>query len=264
MLGTLNDLWQYRRFILGSIRNELMTRFAHSRLGGLWVIINPMAQVAIYTLILSSVLTAKLPGTTSKYAYAVYLMAGLLAWTLFNEIINRCLTLFIEQGNLMKKMRFPRITLPIVVVGSSLVNNIIFFGAILVSFVVLGQQFSMVMLLLIPLTLVVVCLAAGIGLILGVMNVFIRDIGQVTPIILGIWFWFTPIVYPEAIIPEAYRDLLDLNPIYPIVNAYHEILVYNAVPQLSGIAIISTIALVLLLISLFLFRRASPEMVDVL
>ena len=260
----LRSLWQYRHFVLSSIRNELTSRFASSKLGGLWMIINPLAQVAIYALILSNILSTKLPGIDNKYAYAIYLMAGLLAWNLFSEITSRCLTLFVEQGNLMKKMSFPRIALPAIVAGSSILNNILLFIAMLGIFALLGHQFSAAMLWLIPLTLVVLMLALGLGLILGIMNVFVRDIGQGFPIILQVWFWFTPIVYPESIIPESYRGLLMLNPMYTITSAYHKILVYNQSPDLAPIVVISAVALALMLVGLFLFRRASAEMVDVL
>ena len=131
MFGMFRGLWQYRHFVISSIRNEMISRFARSKLGGLWMIINPLAQVAIYALILSNVLAAKLPGIDNQYAYAIYLMAGLLAFTLFSEIISRCLNLFIEQGNLMKKMSFPRITLPTIVAGSCLLNNVLLFVAML-------------------------------------------------------------------------------------------------------------------------------------
>ena len=265
MFGMFRSLWQYRHFVLSSIRNELKSRFARSKLGGLWMIINPLSQVLIYALILSNVLAAKLPGIDNKYAYAIYLMAGLLAWTLFNEIISRCLNLFIEQGNLMKKMSFPRITLPTIVIGSSLLNNVLSFVAMLGIFALLGHQFSVAMLWLIPLTLILVVFALGIGLTLGVMNVFLRDIGQVIPIILQVWFWFTPIVYPLSIIPQSYQYLLNLNPIYPITNAYQQVLVYNTTPVIDGgLVTLVIIALALMLLSLFLFRRAGPEMADAL
>jgi len=256
------SLWQYRHFVLSSIKNELISRFARSKLGGLWVIINPLSQVLIYALILSNVLAAKLPGIESQYAYAIYLMAGLMAWTLFSEIISRCLNLFIEQGNLMKKMSFPRITLPVIVIGSSLLNSILLFISILGIFILLGHQFSMAMIWLIPLTFVVVSLAMGVGLILGVMNVFLRDIGQAVPIILQMLFWFTPIVYPVTIIPEAYRHWLHLNPLYPLVDAYQQILVYGNSPNWKGVLFIAAIGMFLTGISLFMFRRASAEMVD--
>lgn len=264
VFSMLKALWAYRGFVASSIGNEFVARFARSRLGGLWMIIHPLTQVAIYALILSNVLAAKLPGIENKYAYALYLMAGMLAWSLFAEIVGRCLTLFIEQGNLMKKMRFPRITLPVIVVGSSLLNNLLLFFSLLLVFALLGQDPNLQMLWLVPLTLAVVALATGIGLILGVLNVFVRDIGQVVPIVLQIWFWFTPIVYPIEIIPEALRDTVDANPMYPIVSAYHDILVYAKMPDLQQVAVTTAVAIGLMLLGLFMFRRAAPEMVDAL
>jgi len=264
MFAMLRSLWSYRGFVVSSVRNEFAARFARSRLGGLWMIIHPLTQVAIYALILSNVLAAKLPGIENPYAYALYLMAGMLAWSLFAEVVGRCLTLFIDQGNLMKKMRFPRITLPVIVIGSSLFNNQLLFIAVLVVFALLGQLPSLQIFWLIPLTLVVVALATGLGLILGVLNVFVRDIGQVVPILLQIWFWFTPIVYPVGIIPEELKGMMDINPMYPIVSAYHRILVYGGVPDLQQIGMTTLVAFGLLLLGLFIFRRAAPEMVDAL
>jgi len=258
------DLYLYKSFIFQSVRNELISRFSRSKLGGLWVIINPLSQVLIYALILSHILAAKLPGIESQYAYAIYLMAGLLGWTLFNEIVGRCLNIFIEHGNLIKKMSFPRVTLPAIAVGSCLANNLFLFISMLGIFALLGHPFNMAMLWLIPLTLVVVVFSLGIGLILGVMNVFLRDIGQVTPIILQMLFWFTPIVYPITIIPEAYRHWLNLNPMYPIVDAYQQILVYGNSPQWGSVLIILAAGIILCIVGLFMFRRSSAEMVDAL
>ncbi|RMO80997.1 Lipopolysaccharide ABC export system, permease [Pseudomonas syringae pv. philadelphi] len=264
MLELFRSLWGYRGFVFSSIRNEFSARFARSRLGGLWMIINPLAQVAIYALVLSNVLAAKLPGIDNKYAYAVYLMAGMLAWSYFSEIIGRCLTLFIDQGNLMKKMRFPRITLPVIVAGSCLLNYVLLFAAILLVFAALGQWPHWQMLWLIPLTLVVTALAVGLGLILGVLNVFVRDVGQVIPILLQVWFWFTPIVYPLNIIPEQFKSVMGINPMFPIVSAYHDVLVYARAPDLQSMAVTTAVAVGLMLLGLFMFRRAAPEMVDVL
>jgi lipopolysaccharide transport system permease protein len=266
MLAMIRSLFLYKHFILSSIRNELVTKFIRSKLGGLWIIINPLSQVAIYALILSNVLAAKLPGIESTYAYAIYLMAGLLAWNLFSELISRCLNLFIENGNLMKKMSFPKITLPTIVLGSAVLNNVLLFIAMLVIFVILGHSFSLVILWLIPLTILLATLALSLGLILGIFNVFLRDTGQVVPIILQVWFWFTPIVYPISIIPEKYHQLLMiLNPMFPITNAYQTIIVYGRAPELnSGLIFIIISTFVLLAFSLFLFRRATEEMVDVL
>ena len=264
MLDMLRSLWPYRNFILSSIRNELTSHFARSKLGGLWVIINPLAQVAIYALVLSHILAAKLPGIDNQHAYAIYLMAGLLAWSLFNETVGRCLNLFIDQGNLMKKMKFPRIALPAIAIGSSLLNNALLFVAMLGVFLLLGHHFTLAMFWFLPLTFVLASFALGLGLVLGMVNVFARDLGQVVPIILQILFWLTPIVYPLEIIPESYRHLLEFNPIYHFAAAYQNILVYGRAPELLGLVIISAASAALLLLSLFLYRRSIEEMVDFL
>lgn len=264
MGGMLRGVWQYRGFVLSSIRNDMVSRFAQSKLGGLWVILNPLSQVLIYALILSNILAAKLPGIDNKYAYAIYLMSGLLAWTLFSELVSRCLTLFIDNGNLMKKMNFPRITLPSIVIGSCVLNNALLFMAMLVIFALLGHEFNAAMLWLIPLTFCVVTLGFGVGLLLGVFNVFMRDIGQVVPIVLQVMFWFTPIVYPLDIIPSQYRDLMSFNPLYPIIDGYHQVLVYGLSPQFESIAIVLAVSLFLVALGLFIFKRAGAEMMDVL
>lgn len=264
MFGMLHSLWDYRGFILSSIRNEFLARFARSQLGGLWMIIHPLAQVAIYALVLSNVIQAKLPGIDHSYAYALYLMAGMVAWNLFTDIIGRYLNLFIEQGNLMKKIRFPRITLPAVVLGSAILNNILLLISLLVVFTLMGQKISLEILWVVPLTMVTAALATGIGLILGILNVFIRDIGQVIPIILQVWFWLTPIIYPISVIPEKFKAFMSINPMLPIVNAYQNILVYNTPLDYPNVLWIAVISLTLMVFGLFLFRRAAPEMVDVL
>jgi lipopolysaccharide transport system permease protein len=260
----LGNIWKYRHFILSSIRHDLITRFIRSKLGGLWVIINPLIQVAIYALILSNILATKLPGTRDKYAYAIYLMAGLLAWTLFNDMINRCLNLFIENGNLMKKMRFPRITLPVTVIGTNLTNNLLLLIAMLVIFLLLGHHFTLNMLWLFPFMAILATFSLGVGLVLGILNVFIRDIGQITPICLQVLFWFTPIVYPEKIIPVAYRHWLNYNPLYYFTSAFQHIIAFNKPPPLTAIIVISLSTVLILSLSLFIFRRANEEMVDVL
>jgi lipopolysaccharide transport system permease protein len=264
MLNMLRALWTYRGFVVSSIRNEFISRFGRSKLGGLWMIIHPLAQVAIFALVLSNVLAAKLPGIENKNAYALYLMAGTLAWSLYVELINRCLTLFIEQGGLMKKMHFPRITLPAIVVGSGLLNHLLLFISILAIFSLLGHNPNWLAIWILPLTVIVIALGLGVGLILGVLNVFVRDVGQVVPVILQLLFWLTPVVYPANIIPEKFKDFLIYNPLYPLVSAYQKVLVYNTPPDLEPLGLLAAAALGMLLMGLFIFRRASPELVDVL
>jgi lipopolysaccharide transport system permease protein len=260
----LKALWQYRHFVIGSIRNEFSSRFARSKFGGLWAIFNPLAQVAIYALILSNILQAKMAGIDSQYSFAIYLTAGMLAFNLFSEIVTRCLSVFIANGNLIKKAQFPKIVLPAIAIGVALLDNILLFLAILVIFAVLGHVPSVTIVWLPFLMACTIALSVGIGLILGIFNVFIRDIAQVVPIILQVLFWFTPIVYPLSIIPQSYRHYLYFNPMYPLVKGYQDVLVFGTAPDITNILVITIVSVGLLLLSFFLFMRANEEMADVL
>lgn len=262
MLGMLLSAWRYRFFIFSSVKTELRTKFVRSRLGGIWMILNPLAQVLIFAFVLSAVLAAKLPGIDNQYAYAIYLMSGTLGWSLFSEIINRCLTLFVDNSNILKKLAFPKIALPLIVTTSALVNNLLLFAAILAIFGVLGHAPGTALIWLPTLMIVNIALALGLGLSLGVLNVFMRDIGQVVPVILQFIYWFTPVVYMASIIPATYRSWLVFNPLIPIITGYQQILLYNRPPDWVALAPVAILALFLLVFSLVLFRRASPEMVD--
>ena len=264
MLGMFKSLWNYRQFVLSSIIHEFKVRFARSRIGALWMILQPLSQVLIYALILSTVMAAKLPGINNRYAYALYLMSGTLAWSLFSEIVMRCLTLFIDQANLIKKMQFPRIALPAIVVGSALVNNLMLFVAIMLIFAIFGHLPAVEILWLPILTFATIAFSLGVGLTLGVINVFIRDLTHVVPIVLQLVFWATPIVYPIAIIPDRLQHLLVFNPLIPLVNAYQQLLLNGIAPDLQQLGIIMLLSCALLGLCFFVFRRASPEMVDVL
>lgn len=264
MKDMLLAAWRFRHFIVSSILNDFRLRFIRSRLGGLWGIIHPLMQVAIFAFILSHVLASKLPGIDNPYAYAIYLMAGVLGWNLFSEILQRALTLFIDNGNLLKKISFPRISLPIIVAGGVMLNNLLLLLAILIIFLLLGHTPGWQMLWLPVLMLVTLGFGLGIGLLLGVINVFMRDVGQVVPIVLQFLYWFTPIVYMTSIIPEQYRHWLVFNPMYWLVDAYHQVLVFKQSPSLVGIAVVGISALILLAVAMILFRKASPEMVDML
>ena len=258
----LRAAWLYRFFIVTSIKTELRTRFVRSRLGGFWMILNPLAQVFLFAFVLSAVMSAKLPGINNRYAYAIYLMAGTLGWSLFVEIVNKCVMVFVDNANILKKLVFPKIALPLIVTGSALINNILLFLAILVIFGALGHSPGVAIVWLPLLMILTIAGAVGVGLILGVLNVFIRDIGHMVPVLLQFLFWFTPIAYMVNIIPQQYRGWLMFNPLIPIITAYQDVLLYNRSPNWVELSEVAVVAIILLAFSLFLFRKASPEMVD--
>jgi lipopolysaccharide transport system permease protein len=256
--------WKYRNFILNTVKNDFRTRFIRSKFGFAWMILNPLANVLILSFVLSSVLSAKLPGVNNKYAYSIYLMAGTLGWSIFSDTLMKCLNIFLENGNVMKKILFPKICLPIIAILIVLINNVLLFIAMIMVFFFLGHHINIFYFYFPIIVLITVFLGSGIGLILGLINVFIRDISQIVPIILQFIFWLTPIVYMPVVIPEKFKELLHLNPVYGLIISYQKIILFEEPPSFDILLYPIILSISLLVIFYIMFVRANSEMVDVL
>ncbi len=258
----LGRLWAYRGFIAGNVRREFQAKYRNSLLGSLWSLIQPLSMIVVYTVIFASVMRAKLPGVDSTFAYSIYLCAGTLTWGLFAEITARGQSVFIENANLIKKLNFPRLCLPTVVVLSAGLNFAIIFGIFTIFLWLTGNFPGWPFLAVLPLLAVETAFAIGVGVTLGVLNVFFRDVAQLFGVILQFWFWLTPIVYPVTILPEAIQPWIQRNPMTPLVNAYQDVLVAGHWPRWESLWPMATLALVSCLLGYRLFRRHAGEMVD--
>lgn len=256
------SVWRYRGFIGGSIKREFQIKYRNSLLGAAWTILSPLSMIVVYTMIFSQVMGTRLPGAAGTFAYSIYLCAGILTWGLFAEITTRSQTVFLENSSLIKKLQFPRLCLPVIVVLNALVNFTIIFG-LFTAFLALSSNFpGWIYFAIFPVLLIQILLAIGIGMILGVLNVFFRDVGQFFTILLQFWFWFTPVVYPVAALPEGIRNFLALNPMAGVIGAYQNILVHGQSPDWSMLLPATLLALVCCAIGLQLFRKRVGEMVD--
>ncbi|NTF56987.1 ABC transporter permease [Agrobacterium rhizogenes] len=260
----LSSVWKYRYFILASIKGELRGRFARSRLGALWFILHPLAQALIFSIVLAEVMRAKMPNMTSSAAYPIYLLSGMAAWGLFTEILTRSMNVFIEQASALKKISFPRLCLPIIVWGSAIINHLLLLGAIAVIFLFFGHYPGLAWFYLIPGMLMISVLAFGIGVFLGVLNVFARDVAQFMTVAIQLWFWFTPIVYVTSAVPERFQRILHFNPVMPLVTLYQNALLLDQAPSWSGMWPAMVLGALMVALSFFVFRRASADLVDAL
>ncbi len=258
----LRGIWTYRGFVFGSVKREFQSKYGNAVLGAAWTILNPVAMILVYTVIFAEVMLAKLPGNDSIYAYSIYLCAGMLTWSLFAEIVARAQTMFIDQANLIKKISFPRMCLPLIIVLNALLNFGIIFGLFTLFLIVSGNFPGWVYFAVFPVLLIQVLFAIGLGMIIGVLNVFFRDVGQFFGIFVQFWFWFTPIVYSPAILPEGVRAYLAFNPMAPIIGAYQTVFVSAQMPDWSSLLPALIISLLLCVFGMRLFRKRSGEMVD--
>jgi lipopolysaccharide transport system permease protein len=258
----LRAIWNFRGFVISSVRREYQLRYRGTMLGVAWTVLQPLAMIFIYTVIFSQMMRAKLPGVDGTFAYSIYLCAGVITWGLFAEILNRSQSVFLDNANLLKKLSFPRLTLPVIVVATASLNFIIVFVLFLIFLLLTGNAPDITLLAIIPLLLIQILFAVGLGVVLGVVNVFFRDVGQLSSLLLQFWFWATPVVYPVAILPESLRFLIQFNPMYHLIHAYQNILVAHQWPQWQHLAILAGITIALDIYALNLFRRHSGEIVD--
>lgn len=262
MISMLPPVWAYRGFVLGNVKREFQLKYRNSLLGAAWTVLQPLAMILVYTVIFSQIMRAKLPGVDSSFGYSIFLCAGILTWGLFSEITTRSQNMFLENANLLKKLTFPRLCLPVTVVATGLLNFSIVFGLFSVFLVVTGNFPGLAYLALLPLLALLVMFATGLGMVLGVLNVFFRDVGQFYGLFVTFWFWLTPIVYPPTILPERLQPLMGLNPMAHWMAAVQGVLVKGEWPQWSSLLYPLATAILLCLLGLRVFRKRAGEMVD--
>ena len=260
--GMLRECWEFRGFILASVKRDFVSRYLGTQLGFFWAVAQPLAMILIYTLVFAAIMKPALPGHESKFAYSIYLCAGILIWQLFSDLLSRSVGVFVHNAGLLKKVNLPKLALPIIVALSGLSN----FAVILILFIgfllAVGSFPAGAILAMVPVLALIVALALGLGVLLGTVNVFYRDIEQTMAMLLQFWFWLTPIVYPGRLLPGLLADVLAWNPMWPIVDFAQTIFLEDRVPDWSLLIYPTVVATVLLGLGLVAFRKLSGEIVD--
>jgi lipopolysaccharide transport system permease protein len=203
------------------VKRELRARYAGSVLGSVWNIIQPLFLIGIYVLVFSSVMHRAGGGT--RGGYVVHLCAGLIPWLVFSETLQRCTGILAENANFLKKLTFPHEILHFSVLAHALVIHFISLVGLLVLLMLFGAPLGREVLLAFPLLAGIGLVAAGLGMVLSVLNLLLRDIGPLTTLLLQAWFWLTPIVYVPAILPGGAEGwvfrLLQHSPILGYISA---------------------------------------------
>lgn len=259
----LLNIWRYRQFIMSCVKREFQARYKGSVLGALWAVFQPLAMIFVYTVVFSEVMKSKLQGMeTMQFAYSIYLCAGVLTWNCFQETLMGCVNVFLSNAALMKKVAFPRICLPVISVCSSFMNSVFGFLLFFLFLLVIGKLPWGLLPCVFLAFLVQTMFSLTLGIGLGVLNVFFRDIGQMLGVLLQFWFWFTPVVYPVTVLPEQIRGLLVLNPMYPVIHAYQEVFVYQRVPDFLALGGTLLVSCLLGAWALHMYHKHVGEMVD--
>ncbi|MFN6559586.1 MAG: ABC transporter permease [Nostoc sp. ChiSLP01] len=265
----VNEGWWAKFNLLRTlVRRDLEARYKGSILGNLWPVLNQLSQLLIYTYVFSIVLRVKLSIKNlpeNNFTFGLWLFAGLLPWITFSGGLMQSASSVVVQPNLVKKVVFPVALLPLVPILSAFIES--YFGLIaLIFFVAVSSHTLHVTLALLPLVwLTQLLLTAGLGYLVAGLTVFLRDIPQTLGVILNLWMYLTPIIYPASAIPEEWRGwVFWLNPMTGIVEVYRDLILAGEVKHWGEFGVSSIIALGVFCVGLWCYRHLRPAFADVL
>lgn len=259
------SLWRNRNLIKELVKREVIGRYRGSVLGIFWSFFNPVFMLAVYTFVFSVVFKARWNGSSdSKTEFALILFAGLIVFNLFAECINRAPSLILANTNYVKKVVFPLEILPWVSLGSALFHTLISIGVWLIAYIILFGLPHVTVLLLpfifIPFLLFIIGITWG----LASLGVYLRDVSQFIGVISTILMFLSPIFYPVTALPEAYRPLLYLNPLTPVIEQTRDVLFWGKIPDMTVLATYSVGAIFVAWMGFVWFQKTRKGFADVL
>jgi lipopolysaccharide transport system permease protein len=221
--------FRFRTLFWGFVSNDIRGRFAGSVGGFMWSLLTPLANLFIYIFVFSVVLNIRLKAMeTGTESFAVFFLAGMLPWLAFSEALNSSTDLFLGRANLITKVAFPLELLPL----TGLVVPFFFNGLGFVMYLcyLVLKGYAHVGWLWLPVVIGVhMAFTLGLIILISSLTVFLRDVKQFVGIVISLWFFLTPIIYPLSMVPETYRWMIMLNPMYPFIDLYHQVLLQGSV-----------------------------------
>ncbi len=250
------------------VSRELAVKYQGAVLGNLWSLLHQLSQLLIFTYVFSVVLQVKLNLPTlpeNQFTFSLWLFAGLVPWTAFTTGIVQAASAVINQPNLVKKVVFPLMLLPLVPVSAAFLESLLGLAILWVATILSSQVVHGVLLLLPLLWLTQLALTIGIAYVVAGLTVFLRDIPQTVAVLVNLWFYLTPIVYPIAKVPKEFQHwILWLNPVATIVEVYRDIMLVGKIQHGGEWLVASLLSGAVLYGGARLYRRLRPAFADVL
>ena len=260
-------LWELpRRFdlIASLTRREIAARYKGSVLGIIWAVVTPVVTIAVFTLIFAGIFGARFGASGSGWEFALYLFCGVLPWTAFQEAVQLSSQKIVSQANLVKRVVFPLEILPVAQTLASLANQLFGTIALLIMALIIQRAMHTTILWLPVLVVPQLLLTFGMAWLVASLGVFLRDIVQGVALLLMVWMYLTPIIYPESIVPERFRPLINLNPFTPLIRSYRNIMLEGTTPDWRGLAYFTGFALIIFIFGYWWFARTRKNFADVI
>jgi ABC-2 type transport system permease protein len=252
-LEELQEILRYRNLLVQLVRRDILTRYKRSVLGVAWTMLNPLGTMIVLTIAFSSVF-----GGTR--AYAAYVLSGLIVWTFFSLTTNAAIVNLVWGGSLLRRIYIPPTSFAISAIGTGLVNMVLSIIPLLIVMVATKVPVKVTFLFL-PIPMIILAVfSLGLGLLISAVAIYFADVAEMYQVALTAWMYLTPIIYPETIIPSAYRIwIIRLNPMYHLVKLFRAPIYDGRIPTLSEFLISTGIAVVTLIIGWFIFTRRADE-----
>jgi ABC-type polysaccharide/polyol phosphate export permease len=244
------------------LKKDIKVRYAGSGLGLLWTIFTPLVQIILFWFVFSGIMKAR-PYANTQMPYIYFLLSSFFFWLAFSEGIIRSSNVIIENSEIVKKISFPNILLPITVTISSYLLNILGFLFFMIAYAT-TTTFSPVIVLVIPLLLLQFLFSLGLGMFLAALLPYIRDLGQILGYILQGIFFLSPIIYGIESVPEKLRIIFYFNPMTYFASSYHNIILLKEPPRLLFVCVIIVISTVSLIGGFYTFKKLKDGFADVL
>ena len=260
MFRGLRELWHYRDLFYTLTVHRIKVRYKQSVLGLAWAILQPLSLMLIYTVIFSMI--AKVP--SEGVPYAVFAYAALLPWTFFSSSLTNATQGLVSHSQLVTKVYFAREILPLTYVSAALFDFAVASTFLIALFFYYGVGLTAYALCAIPIMILLAAIATAFSLFLSAMQVRFRDIGVAMPLLLQLWMFSTPVVYPLSAVPQRFRGWYVLNPLVGVIENFRRVVLQGVEPDYQSLAISAVAAAVLLPLAYLYFKRIEATMADII
>jgi lipopolysaccharide transport system permease protein len=255
----LTAVWEFRELLYFLVWRDVKVRYKQTIIGGAWAILQPLLTMAIFTVIFGHF--AKMP--SDGLPYSIFTFTALLPWNYFSQAISRSASSLVGDSNLVRKVYFPRLLIPLAAVTAPLIDFLVSFLVLLVMMVWFGIALRWTVLAFPFFLLLAVMTALAVGLWLSPLNVRYRDIGHTIPFLTQFWLFASPVAYPLSLVPEKWRLLYGLNPMTGVIEGFRWALLGKEAPAFGVIAVSAVMVLVLLASGIVFFKRTERTLADV-
>lgn len=250
MIDRIKEIYAYREMIFSLVKRDLKGRYKGSALGFLWTFLNPLLQLAVYTMVFSVIMRSGIED------YYLFLFVALIPWIFFSTSLTGGAGCILAQQDMVKKIYFPREVLPISYVTSQFINMLLSFLVIFAVLILARYPLHQLAMICLPIVMAVEYgLALGFTMVMSAATVYLRDLEYVLGILSMAWQFLTPVMYSLEQVPDSVRWIFSINPMTHIITAYRDILYYGKMPKLETLLSAFLIGTVMLVIGWKVFQR---------